>query len=590
MRRLSTGLWVLSIAVSAGCVRPSGPAAWGHGASAPVSEGAAGEFAWADLNAEAFARARSEGRIVLIDGSAEWCHWCHVMDATTYSDPEVRKLLGERFLPVKVDIDSRPDFEERYHDWGWPATVLMTADAEEISKFRGYIPPAKFLDVLRAAAAAPAPAPGGATSKATAMQPGPLSEEQVAEAGGRAQRVLDGLWDAREGSWGEPQKVPLYWDNAWALAQARAGSESARKRALFTLEQQRKIIDPVWGGICQYSTDGDWVHPHFEKLTPIQAGAIDNYATAFALTGDAQWLATAQLVRGFVDRFMTGPEGGFYATMDADLNAHDATKPLVSGHDYYEKDDAARRALGIPRVDSHEYGRENGLAIAAYVTLNGLAGHTRFDGHRSGRGAPQRGSWRRTRRASAGSPTAGLDDVRVLYPGRQRCVRLRARAPLRGDPRAALPRERRPNRRVSRARAAGSGWRLLRVHARSHRRGRPGGAAQALRGQRHGHSLPRATLALRRRATPTGARSGVRFAVVGTQEAIDDRGRMVGDMLLAIEETSVPTVSVPRGQWRRAAASRRRVSRRRSRPMRPWSQRQPSRPPGPSRTAHTGSR
>ena len=58
-----------------------------------------GHWRWAELNAETFARARAEGRIVLIDGSAEWCHWCHVMDATTYRDPEVRKLLGGALPP-----------------------------------------------------------------------------------------------------------------------------------------------------------------------------------------------------------------------------------------------------------------------------------------------------------------------------------------------------------------------------------------------------------------------------------------------------------------------------------------------------------
>src|ERR1700677_370548 len=106
--RWSPALLVCLVA-SASCVRASAPAAQARAeaARAPV----AGQLAWADLNAEAFARARAEGRIVLIDGSAEWCHWCHVMDATTYRDPEVRKLLSERFLPVKVDIDARPDFE-----------------------------------------------------------------------------------------------------------------------------------------------------------------------------------------------------------------------------------------------------------------------------------------------------------------------------------------------------------------------------------------------------------------------------------------------------------------------------------------------
>jgi hypothetical protein len=163
--------------------------------------------------------------------------------------------------------------------------------------------------------------------------------------------------------------VPLYGDNAWELRRARSGDATARQRVLFTLDRQRGIVDPVWGGICQYSTDGDWKHPHYEKLMTFQAGAIDNYATAYALTGDAEWLRTAQQVRGFVDRFLTSPEGGFWSTMDADLNAHDAGKTYVTGLAYYAKNDADRRALGVPRVDTHEYARENGLAIAAYVAL-----------------------------------------------------------------------------------------------------------------------------------------------------------------------------------------------------------------------------
>jgi hypothetical protein len=168
--------------------------------------------------------------------------------------------------------------------------------------------------------------------------------------------------------------VPLAWDNAWELSRARAGDGAAKARVLFTLDRQRGIVDPVWGGICQYSTDGDWRHPHYEKLMTYEAGAIENYAQAYALTRDPAWLATAQAVRGFVDRFMTSPEGGFETTMDADLNAHDPSRPYVTGHDYYAKDDGGRRALGLPRVDTHEYGRENGLTIAAYVTLHEASG------------------------------------------------------------------------------------------------------------------------------------------------------------------------------------------------------------------------
>jgi uncharacterized protein YyaL (SSP411 family) len=374
-------LAISTLTVAAACAAPAttpsvmAPTAATGPAIAAAEEGPSGAprtpLVWAPLDAATFARARAENRLLVIDGSAEWCHWCHVMEATTYHDPEVRRILDARFLAVKVDVDSRPDFEERYGEWGWPATVLMTADGRELGKYRGYLPPERFAAILKEVegSAGVATAPGASAAASTA-----LSEAAIAEVATWTQQQLGERWDPREGSWGRPQKVPLYWDNAWELSRARAGDAGARQRVLYTLDRQRGIIDPVWGGICQYSTDGDWSHPHYEKLMTYQAGAIDNYATAYALTRDEQWLRTAQTVRGFVDRFMTTPDGAFATTMDADLNAHDAGKPFVTGHEYYAKTDAERRALGLPRVDTHAYGRENGLAIAAYVTLYEASG------------------------------------------------------------------------------------------------------------------------------------------------------------------------------------------------------------------------
>src|SRR5262249_27720875 len=80
-------------------------------------------FEWLPYQPASFARARAEGRLVLVDGAAEWCHWCHVMDETTYLDPEVGALIASRFVAVRVDIDERPDFAERYAEYGWPATI-----------------------------------------------------------------------------------------------------------------------------------------------------------------------------------------------------------------------------------------------------------------------------------------------------------------------------------------------------------------------------------------------------------------------------------------------------------------------------------
>ena len=94
-------------------------------------------FAWREFGPEAFAEAAREGRSILIHGAAEWCHWCHVMEETTYKDPRVGEILRDRFVTIRVDIDSRPDLEERYEEWGWPATIVLDPHAEELAKYRG---------------------------------------------------------------------------------------------------------------------------------------------------------------------------------------------------------------------------------------------------------------------------------------------------------------------------------------------------------------------------------------------------------------------------------------------------------------------
>jgi len=86
---------------------------------------------------------------VIVDGGAGWCHWCREMDATSYRDPEVLRLIKDKYVTVKVDVDDEPAFERRYRDWGWPATVIMSADAEEIAKYRGFMPAQRLAEVLR---------------------------------------------------------------------------------------------------------------------------------------------------------------------------------------------------------------------------------------------------------------------------------------------------------------------------------------------------------------------------------------------------------------------------------------------------------
>lgn len=336
------------------------------------------ELAWANFSPETFARAKAEKKFIVMDGSAEWCHWCHVMEATTYHDANVRAVLDEHFIAVKVDIDSRPDLAERYGDYGWPATIMFSPDAEEIGKYRGYIAPEKFAGILKEVVAS-----GVATTEAggdpgvgaqyvvgaSRPAPKPFTAEHFAWIQHDTDLDLADYWDDEQGGWGKKQKAPLGGNNAWLISKAERGNAKAKAQALFSLEKQAALIDPVWGGIYQYSAAGDWEHPHFEKLMTFQAPALDNYAEAYRVTGDARMLAHAKAMQSYIDRFMKGPAGGFYTTQDADLNAHDRTKPFMDGHRYYALSDAERTKRGIPRVDTNEYGRENGLAIAAYASM-----------------------------------------------------------------------------------------------------------------------------------------------------------------------------------------------------------------------------
>jgi len=327
------------------------------------------ELPWATFSAETFARAKAERRFVVMDGSAEWCHWCHVMEATTYHDPAVRKILDERFIAVKVDVDSRPDLEERYGEYGWPATVIFSPDAEELGKYRGYIAPEKFKGILAEVVASGTEAKTSASEAPKKNPKTALGEEHLAWVEHAVDLEMDDFWDEEQGGWGHAQKAPVGPNNAWVLQRAESGDATAKEKALFTLDQQAKLIDPVWGGIYQYSAARDWDHAHFEKLMTFQAPALENYAVAYRLTHDPKQLARARAMLGYIDRFMKGPEGGFYTTQDADLHAHDRDKPFMDGHHYYALGEKERLAHGLPRIDTHEYGKENGAAIAAYCTM-----------------------------------------------------------------------------------------------------------------------------------------------------------------------------------------------------------------------------
>jgi hypothetical protein len=154
----------------------------------------------------------------------------------------------------------------------------------------------------------------------------------------------------------------------YCLTLARAGDKDAEGRARQTLTAAVKLIDPVWGGVYQYSTDGDWDHPHFEKIMSFQAEVLRVYSQAYAQFGDPAYLKAANDIGRYMRAFLISPDGGFYTSQDADL------VPGQHSEGYFSLNDADRRKQGVPRVDAHRYARENGWAIRGFVAWYGATG------------------------------------------------------------------------------------------------------------------------------------------------------------------------------------------------------------------------
>jgi uncharacterized protein YyaL (SSP411 family) len=320
----------------------------------------AGKLSWLPWSDDVFSQAKREHRFVLLDLEAVWCHWCHVMDVTTYRDPKILALLHSKYLTVRVDQDSRPDLSNRYEDYGWPATVVFDGEGHEIVKRQGYLAPDEMASMLQAIIDDPSPGPSVQAEKEIAFPANPLLAASL-----RTQLEKDYLdgYDGKQGSWGFDQKY-LDWDSVeLAMDRAAHGDARAESMAKQTLDAQLQLLDPVWGGVYQYSTDGVWTRPHFEKIMSMQAENLRIFAEAYAQFHDAKYLQAAQAIQRFLNSFLTSPEGAFYTSQDADVVAgqHSA--------EYFALNDQERRKRGVPRVDTHIYARENGWAITGLASL-----------------------------------------------------------------------------------------------------------------------------------------------------------------------------------------------------------------------------
>ena len=296
-------------------------------------------YPWGD---EAFQRAKVEDRPVLLSIGYSACHWCHVMAHESFENPTIAELMNQNFVNIKVDREERPDLDAIYMQavqaltgrGGWPMTVFLTP--EGIPFYGGtYYPPEDrvnmpgFPHLLQAIAEAyrsrrPELLQGGKEllgrlQESIGLPPasGPLDRGLLDNAFAQ----LSSQFDRREGGFGAAPKFPQPMALDFLLrTHHRRHDPSALQMADLTLQNMAHggMYDQLGGGFHRYSTDAYWLVPHFEKMLYDNAQLARIYIQAFQAGGNPLYRRVAEETLDYVIREMTGPEGQFYSTQDAD--------------------------------------------------------------------------------------------------------------------------------------------------------------------------------------------------------------------------------------------------------------------------------
>ncbi|MBE3559379.1 MAG: thioredoxin domain-containing protein [Ktedonobacteraceae bacterium] len=316
-------------------------------------------YAWSE---EAFQKARTEDRPILLSIGYSACHWCHVMEHESFENEEIAALMNRHFVCIKVDREERPDLDSIYmqavqamtHQGGWPMTVFLTPDGRP---FYGgtYYPPddrqygqhimpgfrrillsvaqafatrrteveeqaGQVADFLRQGSAAPLRA--RVASKATGSLPLDILKS--------AAQKLAADFDSSNGGFGGAPKFPHPMELELLLrlhlhqqrGEISADSQPGEYLKMVELSLQHManggIYDQLGGGFHRYAVDNHWLVPHFEKMLYDNALLSRIYLHAYLVTGNALYRRIVEETLDYVLREMTAPQGGFYSTQDAD--------------------------------------------------------------------------------------------------------------------------------------------------------------------------------------------------------------------------------------------------------------------------------
>lgn len=231
---------------------------------------------WLPWAAPTFQRAQAEDKPILLSITAPWCYWCHVMDETTYSDPDVQALLARSFIAVRVDNDHRPDINARYNVGGWPTTAFLTPHGGLIGGAT-YLPPDQFLAMLMELDGAYRADKPRLYEQSRDLLQQRRAQARRATAGAevegsftdRVSRIVAGAYDAVEGGFGSEPKFTNPVILRLALHLYRTTGEdfyAAMLRKTLDAMAGSPIFDGVDGGFFRYSTSSNWTEPQREKM------------------------------------------------------------------------------------------------------------------------------------------------------------------------------------------------------------------------------------------------------------------------------------------------------------------------------------
>jgi len=329
---------------------------------------------WRHWEKQSLDDAKREGKPILLSLSAVWCHWCHVMDETTYSAISVIDYINSNFIPVRVDANMRPDIDNLYNQGGWPSTVVLAPDGE-IVQGGTYISEESMITWLSDALGILKEDKKGFKEKSDTMKKkrGPARQTDGSAPDlsdiARITTLLESSYDEKYGGFGLSQKFP----NPDAIDFLLSGYVSTRNTELMTmisttLEKMSggELHDRVEGGFFRYATGRDWSAPHYEKMLDLNAALIRNYASAYMVFGNGDYKKVLNSTVTYIAKHLYNKKtGAFYGSQDAE-------------EEYYRKRE--RAGVKPPRIDSTIYADSNAQMITGLIVASGATGEKNLIG------------------------------------------------------------------------------------------------------------------------------------------------------------------------------------------------------------------